>query len=151
MTQQRQEETLQANRCELISPLLWFVQPNLVQCLMSPLMQNAGMIAGMIQKVNPFKSAQPKVGDVTWWSHCCCVQMFYFFVNFLMWFLQDSHPLHNELSSSDGSLSDNNNLPEKQVHFHEIQTFYSKSGLSLKTKSHRLQMFNHFTHRLHFK
>ncbi|XP_075884055.1 uncharacterized protein LOC142889294 isoform X2 [Nelusetta ayraudi] len=48
--------------------------------------QNTGMIAGMMHKVNPFKSAQPK----------------------------DSQPLHNELSSSDGSLSDNNNLPEKQ-------------------------------------
>ncbi|XP_041820794.1 uncharacterized protein si:cabz01007802.1 [Chelmon rostratus] len=48
--------------------------------------QNPGMIAGMMQKVNPFKSSQPK----------------------------DTQPLHSDLSSSDGSLADNNNLPEKQ-------------------------------------
>ncbi|KAG7221447.1 hypothetical protein INR49_005456, partial [Caranx melampygus] len=48
--------------------------------------QNPGMIAGMMQKVNPFKSSQPK----------------------------DNQPLHNDLSSSTGSLADNNNLPEKQ-------------------------------------
>lgn len=50
--------------------------------------QNPGMFTGMIQKVNPFKSSQPK----------------------------DAQPLHNELSSSSGSLSDNNNMPEKQNH-----------------------------------
>ncbi|XP_040886997.1 uncharacterized protein LOC121176920 isoform X2 [Toxotes jaculatrix] len=48
--------------------------------------QNPGMIAGMMQKVNPFKSSQPK----------------------------DTQPLHNDLSSSNGSLAGNNNLPEKQ-------------------------------------
>ncbi|XP_070849873.1 uncharacterized protein [Chaetodon trifascialis] len=48
--------------------------------------QNPGMIAGMMQKVNPFKSSHPK----------------------------DAQPLHGDLSSSDGSLADNNNLPEKQ-------------------------------------
>ncbi|XP_076580601.1 uncharacterized protein apold1b isoform X2 [Chaetodon auriga] len=48
--------------------------------------QNPGMIAGMMQKVNPFKSSQPK----------------------------DAQLLHGDLSSSDGSLADNNNLPEKQ-------------------------------------
>ncbi|XP_070785896.1 uncharacterized protein [Enoplosus armatus] len=48
--------------------------------------QNPGMIAGMMQKVNPFKSSQPK----------------------------DTRPLHSDLSSSSGSLADNNNLPEKQ-------------------------------------
>ncbi|XP_022623898.1 uncharacterized protein LOC111238599 isoform X2 [Seriola dumerili] len=48
--------------------------------------QNPGMIAGMMQKVNPFKSSQPK----------------------------DTRPLHNDLSSSSGSLADNDNLPEKQ-------------------------------------
>ncbi|XP_035531672.1 uncharacterized protein LOC118338481 [Morone saxatilis] len=48
--------------------------------------QNPGMIAGMMQKVNPFKSSQPK----------------------------DPRPLNSELSSSDGSLADNNNVPEKQ-------------------------------------
>ncbi|XP_023271111.1 uncharacterized protein LOC111661689 isoform X2 [Seriola lalandi dorsalis] len=48
--------------------------------------QNPGMIAGMMQKVNPFKSSQPK----------------------------DTQPLHNDLSSSSGSLADNDNLPEKQ-------------------------------------
>ncbi|XP_023138269.2 uncharacterized protein apold1b isoform X2 [Amphiprion ocellaris] len=48
--------------------------------------QNPGMFTGMIQKVNPFKSSQPK----------------------------DARPLHNELSSSSGSLTDNNNMPEKQ-------------------------------------
>ncbi|XP_069564049.1 uncharacterized protein [Brachyistius frenatus] len=47
--------------------------------------QNPGTIAGMIQKVNPFKSSQPK----------------------------DTQPLHSDLSSSSGSLPDNN-LPEKQ-------------------------------------
>ncbi|KAI3376244.1 hypothetical protein L3Q82_016753, partial [Scortum barcoo] len=47
--------------------------------------QNPGMISGMIQKVNPFRPSQPK----------------------------DSRPLHSDLSSSSGSL-DNNNLPEKQ-------------------------------------
>ncbi|XP_059210639.1 uncharacterized protein LOC131989437 isoform X2 [Centropristis striata] len=48
--------------------------------------QNPGMIAGMMQKVNPFKSSQPK----------------------------DTQPLHSDLSSSSGSLADNNNVPEKQ-------------------------------------
>ncbi|KAK5848268.1 hypothetical protein PBY51_005896 [Eleginops maclovinus] len=47
--------------------------------------QNPGMIAGMMQKVNPFKSSQPK----------------------------DNQPLHGDLSSSSGSL-DNNNVSEKQ-------------------------------------
>uniref|UniRef100_A0A665VHP9 Uncharacterized protein n=3 Tax=Echeneis naucrates TaxID=173247 RepID=A0A665VHP9_ECHNA len=44
------------------------------------------MITGMMQKVNPFKSSQPK----------------------------DTQPLQSHLSSSNGSLADNNNLPEKQ-------------------------------------
>lgn len=48
--------------------------------------QNPGMFTGMIQKVNPFKSSQ----------------------------LKDARPLHNDLSSSSGSLTDNNNMPEKQ-------------------------------------
>ncbi|XP_039996560.1 uncharacterized protein si:cabz01007802.1 [Xiphias gladius] len=48
--------------------------------------QNPGMIAGMMQKVNPFKSSQPK----------------------------ETQPLHTDLYSSNGSLADNNNLPEKQ-------------------------------------
>ncbi|XP_071315570.1 uncharacterized protein apold1b [Trachinotus anak] len=48
--------------------------------------QNPGMISGMMQKVNPFRSSQPK----------------------------DTQPLHSDLSSSSGSLADNNNLPEKQ-------------------------------------
>nr|XP_020504456.1 uncharacterized protein LOC109995170 isoform X2 [Labrus bergylta] len=48
--------------------------------------ENPGMFAGVMQKVNPFKSSQPK----------------------------DSQPLSNELSSSKGSLTENNNLPEKQ-------------------------------------
>ncbi|KAJ4949090.1 hypothetical protein JOQ06_020608 [Pogonophryne albipinna] len=47
--------------------------------------QNPGKIAGMMQKVNPFKSSQPK----------------------------DNQPLHDDLSSSSGSL-DNNNVSEKQ-------------------------------------
>ncbi|KAG7497516.1 hypothetical protein JOB18_039075 [Solea senegalensis] len=51
----------------------------------NPAKQNPGMITGMMQKVNPFKSSQPK----------------------------DSRPLHGDLSSSSGSL-ENNNLPEKQ-------------------------------------
>ncbi|XP_060922352.1 uncharacterized protein apold1b [Limanda limanda] len=46
--------------------------------------QNPGMISGVMQKVNPFKSSQPK------------------------------EPLHGELSSSSGSLTDTHNLPEKQ-------------------------------------
>ncbi|XP_044197780.1 uncharacterized protein LOC122974014 isoform X1 [Thunnus albacares] len=48
--------------------------------------QNPGGIAGVMQKVNPFKSSQSK----------------------------DAQPLRSDLSSSDGSLADNNNLPEKQ-------------------------------------
>ncbi|TKS93189.1 Apolipoprotein L3 [Collichthys lucidus] len=48
--------------------------------------QNPGKIAGMMQKVNPFKSSQPK----------------------------DTQSLHSDLSSSSGSLTDNNNFPEKQ-------------------------------------
>ncbi|XP_037614111.1 uncharacterized protein si:cabz01007802.1 [Sebastes umbrosus] len=48
--------------------------------------QNPWMITGMMQKVNPFKSSQPK----------------------------DNQPLHGDLSSSSGSLSDNNKVPEKQ-------------------------------------
>ncbi|XP_030018796.1 uncharacterized protein LOC115439037 isoform X2 [Sphaeramia orbicularis] len=48
--------------------------------------QNPGVIAGMMQKVNPFKSSQPK----------------------------DTQSLHSDLSTSDGSLADNNNLQEKQ-------------------------------------
>ncbi|XP_034006144.1 uncharacterized protein si:cabz01007802.1 isoform X1 [Trematomus bernacchii] len=47
--------------------------------------QNPGNIAGMMQKVNPFKSSQPK----------------------------DNQPLHDDLSSSSGSL-DNNSVSEKQ-------------------------------------
>ncbi|KAF3837275.1 hypothetical protein F7725_004739 [Dissostichus mawsoni] len=46
---------------------------------------NPGKIAGMMQKVNPFKSSQPK----------------------------DNQPLHGDLSSSSGSL-DNNSVSEKQ-------------------------------------
>ncbi|XP_019963922.2 uncharacterized protein [Paralichthys olivaceus] len=48
--------------------------------------QNPRMISGMMQKVNPFKSSQPK----------------------------ETRPLHGDLSSSSGSLTDNNNPPEKQ-------------------------------------
>ncbi|XP_008303410.1 suppressor protein SRP40-like, partial [Stegastes partitus] len=48
--------------------------------------QNPGKFTGMMQKVNPFKSSQPK----------------------------DAQPLHNDLSSSSGSLTDGNNVPEKQ-------------------------------------
>ncbi|XP_071062740.1 uncharacterized protein [Pseudochaenichthys georgianus] len=47
--------------------------------------QNPWKIAGMMQKVNPFKSSQPK----------------------------DNQPLHDDLSSSSGSL-DNTNVSEKQ-------------------------------------
>lgn len=53
------------------------------------LLQNTGVIAGMIQKVNPFKSSQSKAAD--------------------------SQSVHSELSSSTGSLAENNNQPEKQV------------------------------------
>uniref|UniRef100_UPI0037E9322C uncharacterized protein apold1b isoform X2 n=1 Tax=Semicossyphus pulcher TaxID=241346 RepID=UPI0037E9322C len=48
--------------------------------------ENPGVMAGMMQKVNPFKSSQPK----------------------------DTQSLKGDLSSSTGSLTDNNNLPEKQ-------------------------------------
>ncbi|XP_029931911.1 uncharacterized protein LOC115376467 [Myripristis murdjan] len=49
--------------------------------------QNPGMFVGMMQKVNPFKSSsQP----------------------------QDTRSIHSDLSSSGGSLADNNNVPEKQ-------------------------------------
>lgn len=47
---------------------------------------NPGVISGMVQKVNPFKSSQPK----------------------------DPHPPHSDLSCSDGNLSNNNTLPDKQ-------------------------------------
>uniref|UniRef100_A0A3Q2NUG9 Uncharacterized LOC105917920 n=1 Tax=Fundulus heteroclitus TaxID=8078 RepID=A0A3Q2NUG9_FUNHE len=49
--------------------------------------QTPGVMTSMIQKVNPFKSSQPK----------------------------DTQPLHSDLSSSSGSLTDNNNVPEKQA------------------------------------
>ncbi|XP_053715354.1 uncharacterized protein LOC128755614 [Synchiropus splendidus] len=48
--------------------------------------QRPGMIAGVMNKVNPFKSSQPK----------------------------DTRSLRSDLSSSEGSLAENNNLPEKQ-------------------------------------
>lgn len=48
--------------------------------------RNPGVMTSMFQKVNPFKSSQPK----------------------------DTRPLHSDLSSSSGSLTDNNNMPEKQ-------------------------------------
>ncbi|XP_036001878.1 uncharacterized protein si:cabz01007802.1 isoform X2 [Fundulus heteroclitus] len=49
--------------------------------------QTPGVMTSMIQKVNPFKSSQPK----------------------------GTQPLHSDLSSSSGSLTDNNNVPEKQA------------------------------------
>ncbi|KAM4564340.1 uncharacterized protein V3H82_013407 [Fundulus diaphanus] len=49
--------------------------------------QTPGVMTSMIQKVNPFKSSQPK----------------------------DTQPLHSDLSSSSGSLTDNNNVQEKQA------------------------------------
>lgn len=52
-------------------------------------LQNPGMIAGMMQKVNPFKSSQLKAAD--------------------------TQSVHSEFSSSTGSLADDNNHPEKQV------------------------------------
>ncbi|XP_072232648.1 uncharacterized protein [Leuresthes tenuis] len=48
--------------------------------------QNPGIVTGMIRKVNPFKSSQPK----------------------------DSQPLQSDLSSSIGSLADDDSMPEKQ-------------------------------------
>ncbi|KAM9836668.1 uncharacterized protein apold1b isoform 2-T2 [Aulostomus maculatus] len=51
-----------------------------------PAKRNPGVMAGVMQKVNPFKSSQPK----------------------------DTRPLGGDLSSSDGSLANNNNLPLKQ-------------------------------------
>ncbi|CAL1591108.1 unnamed protein product [Knipowitschia caucasica] len=53
----------------------------------SDINQNPGGFSGMIQKVNPFKSSQPK----------------------------DSKPVHSDLSSSEGSLADNNNLSDKKM------------------------------------
>lgn len=52
-------------------------------------LQKPGMIAGMIQKVNPFKSSQPKNSD--------------------------TQSLCSELSSSTGSLTDSIPQPEKRV------------------------------------
>lgn len=46
------------------------VQP--VSAYLSSLMQNAGMITGMVQKANPFKSAQPKVCDDDNDDHTVC-------------------------------------------------------------------------------
>lgn len=51
--------------------------------------QNPGVIAGMMQKVNPFKSSQPMAAD--------------------------TQSVDSEFSSSTGSLADNNSQPEKQV------------------------------------
>ncbi|MED6242246.1 hypothetical protein ATANTOWER_002062 [Ataeniobius toweri] len=48
--------------------------------------QNPGLMTSMIQKVNPFKSSQPK----------------------------DTQSLHSDLSSSSGTLTDPNNVPEKR-------------------------------------
>ncbi|XP_042367824.1 uncharacterized protein LOC121961845 [Plectropomus leopardus] len=48
--------------------------------------QNPGKLKGVKQKINPFKSSQMK----------------------------ENQPLHGDLSSSSGSLTDNNNVPEKQ-------------------------------------
>lgn len=53
------------------------------------MLQKPGMMAGMIQKVNPFKPSQPKNAD--------------------------TQSIDSELSTSSGSLADNNNQPEKQV------------------------------------
>eukprot|EP00064_Thunnus_orientalis_P018528 superscaffoldBa00004304_g18629 len=63
--------------------------------------QNPGGIAGVMQKVNPFKSSQSK----------------------------DAQPLRSDLSSSDGSLADNNNLPEKQ----DTQPIHSKHSVSTES------------------
>ncbi|KAM7377104.1 hypothetical protein PAMA_013740 [Pampus argenteus] len=56
--------------------------------------QSSGGITGVMQKVNPFKSSQSK----------------------------DTQPLRSDLSSSSGSLADNNNVPEKQMPDGECQT-----------------------------
>ncbi|XP_029974797.1 uncharacterized protein LOC115408282 [Salarias fasciatus] len=55
--------------------------------------QNPGMITGMIHKMNPFKSSQPK----------------------------DGRPLHDDLSSSRGSLADSTDSLEKQVLKNEVE------------------------------
>lgn len=94
---QSREETLQADRwaptstssttnttfsCALCTSA-W------LDILMSLLMQNTGMIAGMMQKVNPFKSAQPKVQYVqpeAVYTVCCRLLWFLFlFICILFW------------------------------------------------------------------
>lgn len=78
------------------------------------------MIAGMMQKVNPFKSSQPKVRVVILMmtpDGCLGEEKKKILLTFMrcLWSLQDTQPSDSDLSSSDGSLADNNNLPEKQV------------------------------------
>ncbi|PWA19154.1 hypothetical protein CCH79_00019264, partial [Gambusia affinis] len=67
------------------------LQDKRVSCILSRLFQTTclcrGVMSSMIQKVNPFKSSQPK----------------------------DTRSLHSDASSSSGSLTDNSNVPEKQV------------------------------------
>lgn len=93
--------------------------------------QNPGMFKGVMHKVNPFKSSQPKVPLIILMMmmalHVCLeerkflrttrlyISFFSSFYSPCLWSFQDTQPLHGDLSSSSGSLSDNNNVPEKQV------------------------------------
>ncbi|XP_056884304.1 uncharacterized protein apold1b isoform X3 [Takifugu flavidus] len=72
--------------------------------------QRPGMIAGMIQKVNPFKPSQPKNAD--------------------------TQSVDSELSSSSGSLADNNNQPEKQL----ARIAGSKEALLIQMPSEQCQI-----------
>uniref|UniRef100_A0A3Q3EAW5 Uncharacterized LOC109995170 n=1 Tax=Labrus bergylta TaxID=56723 RepID=A0A3Q3EAW5_9LABR len=94
--------------------------------------ENPGMFAGMMHKVNPFKSSHPKDSQVlnnelssssgsladNTSSEKENPGMFAGVMQKVNPFKssqpKDSQPLSNELSSSKGSLTENNNLPEKQ-------------------------------------
>lgn len=53
---------------------------------------------------------------------------------------QDGQLLHSDLSSSDGSLTDNNNLPEKQVELCNVNIFLN-TGSSLERIAQQIHVF----------
>ncbi|XP_039465883.1 uncharacterized protein si:cabz01007802.1 isoform X2 [Oreochromis aureus] len=76
---------------------------------------------GMIQKVNPFRSSQPKVSFLIIITDNLIVEQKTVLSVYpsgksssCILYFQDVEPQHNDLTSSAGSLTGNNNLPEKQ-------------------------------------
>lgn len=76
----------------------------------------------MIQKVNPFRSSQPKVSFLIIITDNLIVEQKTVLSVYpsgksssCILYFQDVEPQHNDLTSSAGSLTGNNNLPEKQV------------------------------------